>query len=44
MISDHPRASGRHASAAVHEQQPDQGNFSDSPTVLSGTAPLIQQQ
>ncbi len=46
VISDHPdlRASGHHASAAVHEQQPDQGNFSDSPTMLSGTAPLIQQQ
>ena len=46
VISDHPdpRATGHHDSAAVHEQQPDQGNFSDSPTVLSGTAPLIQQQ
>ncbi len=44
VISDHPdpRASGHHASAAVHEEQTDQGNFSDSHTVLSGTAPLIQ--
>lgn len=43
-VSDHPRANGRHASAVVPEQQPDQGKFTDSPTVLAGTAPLIQQQ
>ena len=46
VIDAHPRASECHASdvEAVHEQQPDQGNFCDSPTVLAGTAPLIQQQ
>ncbi len=46
VISDHPdsRTGGHYASAAVHEEHPDQGNFSDSPTILAGTAPLIQQQ
>lgn len=44
VISDHPRASGCLASVVLHEQQPDQGNFSDSPTVLAGTTLLIQQQ
>lgn len=46
VISDHPdpRASGHHASAAVHAEQADKGNFSDSPTVSAETAPLIQQQ